>query len=131
MFVKIFKPSIYVKAGVNVQNGDKVRLLTEGKLDKMSSPDGKVKDVWRFDLQLSDGDTKSYTMNNTTIDNLTTEWGDDSSNWVGKDLKVWVVKQLAFGKMTNVLILSPYEWKSPSLNEQEGEEEIPIIEEEK
>jgi hypothetical protein len=52
-------------------------------------------------------------MNNTTQVNLTQEFGNDSKEWVGKLLRAFIVNQMAFGKLTKVLILAPESWEEP------------------
>ena len=106
----IQKPTNFVKAGVNIKSGDIVRLLTEGEWKEIKSPDNKTKKVLQFEMSLPSKEIKTYTMNNTTIDNLSVAYGEDSKNWMNKDLRANVVKQMAFGKPTNVLILTPPEW---------------------
>ena len=64
-------------------------------------------------------------MNTTTQKNLIEEWGDDSKEWQGKGLRVWLVRQLSFGKMINILILTPKTWTAPSKEESDN---IPIVE---
>jgi hypothetical protein len=111
----IIKPtSNFIKAGVNVQNGDIVKLLDEGTyVDMVDKTTSKKKKVLQFEVELIDGDKKTYTMNNTTQVNLTQEFGNDSKEWVGKLLRAFIVNQMAFGKLTKVLILAPESWEEP------------------
>ncbi len=119
--MKITKETNYVKAGVNVQDGDTVKLLSEGEWKEITTPDGKKK-VLQFDMELANGDIKTYTMNNTTMDNLTTAYGDDSIKW-NKPLRANIMKQFAFGKQSYVLILTPLDWKGSD------SPDIPVVEE--
>ena len=127
--MRIDIPTNFVKAGINIKDGDIVKLLDEGKWDTMTGQDGKTKQVLKFEMKLADGETKTYTMNNTTIRNLTQEWGQDSKDWMRKELKVHLLAQMAFGKMIKVLILTPPDWKEATMEESNlPEEEIPILE---
>jgi hypothetical protein len=81
---KIEVQSPYVKAGVNVKQGDVLIIRSEGELKP--SQDGKTKS-WYFDLELSDGEVKSGKINKTSIENLTSGFGtDESSEWLGKEI---------------------------------------------
>lgn len=128
--MRIELPTQFVKAGVNIHSGDIVQLLDEGKWDTMTGQDGQQKKVLKFEAKLANGEIKTYTMNNTTVKNLTWEWGDDSKNWMKKDLKAHIVSQMAFGKMTKVLILAPPHWEHPTVEEnQSSDKDIPVINE--
>ncbi len=120
-------PTSFIKAGENVKQGDVIKLLTEGEYKDITGQDGKIKKVLQFSVELEDGEEKTYTMNTTTQKNLISEWGKDSKNWIGKDLKVWLLRQMSFGKLISVLILTPAHWDSPEITK---EVDIPIINEE-
>ena len=121
--MKIEIESSFIKAGVNIQDGEIVQLLDEGEYKTIKGSDGKSKEVLQFQLQLSSGEVKTYTMNITTQREMISAFGDDSKEWIGKKLKANIVKQLAFGKMTNVLVLTP----AGTLPMEE--EEMPVVEE--
>lgn len=106
--MKVRLESNFVKANVNVKDGDIISLLDEGKY--VVTKFGKA---LNFTAKLSDGEEKTYTANGTTQKNLTNEYGDDTKNWMNKNLKVWVVRQVVKGKMTNVLYLTPEHWTEP------------------
>lgn len=125
--MKITIKSSYVKANEDVKSGDIVKLLDEGNYKNVEIQ-GKRKEVLQFQLELPNGEAKTYSMNVTTQRNLIEEWGDDSRTWVRKDLKVWIVNQLSFGKMINVLILTPEDWTKPT--KEETGEVIPVVEDE-
>lgn len=121
--MKISIPSSYVRAGENIKDGDIVKLLDEGEYKDIKGTDGKIKKVLQFQLELPNGEIKTYTMNITTQRELISAFGDDSKNWIGKPLKANIVKQVSFGKMTNVLILVPAGELSVK------DKDIPVIEE--
>jgi len=84
--------------------------------------DGKPKEVLQFQLQ-TPTEVLTYTMNITTQREMIKAFGDDSKKWVGQLLKANIVKQMAFGKMTDVLVLTPAGVLPIK------DEEIPVIEE--
>lgn len=135
--MKIEIETSFVKAGVNVNQGDIIKLLDEGeyKIIKVGE-NQEAKKVLQFQAQLPDGQVKTYTMNVTTQKNLIQEWSKDSKTWMNKPLKVWVVSQMSFGKMIKVLILTPEDWKEPvreeevTITQEEPKDDIPVVEEE-
>jgi len=123
MKAKIY--SNFVKANENIFNGDLVKIVNEGNYSTIKTKDGNKKEVMKFDLELANGEVKEYTMNNMTTRNMVKAFGDETKNWIDKPLKTWIIQQLAFGEMIDVLILTPKSWKKAT----EGTtEEIPTIE---
>ena len=123
--MKIEIPSDFIKTGINIHHGERVVLLDEGEYREIKGSDGKKKKVLQFQLQLSNGEVKIYTMNITTQRGLILAFGEDSKNWIDKVLEVNILKQLAFGKMIDVLVLLPTtgEKKMPET------EEISVVDE--
>ena len=118
-------PSTFVKLGDNIKADDIVTLLDEGEYKVIKTKEGD-KDTLQFQMKLADGAEKTYTMNVTTQKNVIAEWGKDSKEWVGKELKVWVIKQLSFGRTTDAMILTPVDWTVATLSEKEGNS-VPTI----
>lgn len=50
---------------------------------------------------------KSLILNSTSLNNLGTEYGTVTEEWVGKKAKVTFINMVAFGKMSKVLSLMP------------------------
>ena len=123
--MEIIIPSSFVKAGINVKDGDVVELLTEGEWKEIKGMDGKPKKVLQFEMKLANREVRTYTMNNTTMKGLVEELGSNSKKWVKVPLRANVVKIQAFGKLTDLLTLSAKEKTA-----QEEEEAIPVLEEE-
>ncbi len=123
MKAKIY--SNFVKANENIFNGDLVKIVNEGNYSTIKTKEGNKKEVMKFDLELANGEVKEYTMNNMTTKNMVKAFSDETKNWIGKPLRAWIIQQLAFGEMIDVLILTPKSWKKAT----EGTtEEIPTIE---
>jgi len=85
-----------------VYDGDIVQLLDEGvfkepEVTKLS------RTVFHIRVRLQDGRKKIWSMNKTTRRRLAKAWGDDSSNWVGKNVKISITQQNVQGKMRDVL----------------------------
>jgi len=118
----------FLKKGVDVKSGDSVKIASEGK--RVPGEFGE-QDV--FLMKLEDGTEGNIGINQTSINNWIDAWGEDSVNWIGKEVKVEVVKQNVQGKIRPV-----YYFLHPDtiLNEESGEfiipdksrEAIPVIE---
>ncbi len=125
--MKIKLESKYLKAGVNIKDGDIITLLDEGKYEMKTGQYG-TKKVLSFNVLLADGSEKIYSANTTTQKNLIKAWGDDTSDWVNKRIRAWIVKQVIAGEMKDILVFTPE--GANSAQEEVKEEEIPIIESE-
>jgi hypothetical protein len=94
---KIIVDSKWVKAGVNVFEGDTLIVRSEGKLEA-SQLDPTKKD-WHFDVELPDGSIKDAKFNKTSIMNLTEGFGtNDSAEWLGQEIIVKEIVKYAKGQ---------------------------------
>jgi hypothetical protein len=59
-----------------------------------------------FLVKLPNGEEKNLTFNQTTINNMVDAFGAESVQWVGKQVKVWLILQSVSGKMLKVTYLS-------------------------
>ena len=95
----------------DIKTGDILTFVNEGEIkdvDFSQAKDGSgVKKVFQIKVQLPDGREKIATINKTSQESLGSAWGKITSEWVNKQAKVNYIKQLAFGKTIDVLILEP------------------------
>jgi len=120
----------FLRKGEDIKDGDKVEIASEGK--QISGEYG-LQDI--FLIKLQDGNEGNVGFNQTSINNLIDAFGDDSINWIGKEVKVMVVKQNVQGKIRPV-----YYFLHPDtiLDDESGEfiipnkskETIPVMENE-
>ena len=94
----------------DLKEGDEIIFCNAGEIkdiDFSKGQDGsEVRRAFQVEVEERPGE-KLYTPNSTTIHALSASWGKDTDSWVGKKGRVSFVKQLAFGKLTDVLILQP------------------------
>jgi hypothetical protein len=109
--MKIKPPSEFVKAGVDIHNGDTITIKDEGEYRKL--PQDPSREVLTFKVELPSGDVKKLTINPTSQIELIKAWTDDSKQWIDKKCRVEIVKQKVFDKMKEVIYLSPVEGKTP------------------
>ena len=97
----------------DIQEGDTLVFVNEGEIkdvDFSKTKDGKdMKQVFQITVELPDGREKVMTVNKASQNSLSEKYSKDTAAWKGKQATVSFVKQLAFGKMTDVLVLLPVE----------------------
>ncbi len=76
----------------DLQNMDMVRILDSGEVET-----GQFGEQTVFRIKTRNGD-KKFAFNQKTINVLIQEFGDDTENWVGKDVKVILHKGIFAGK---------------------------------
>lgn len=106
----------FLKKGEDIKNGDILTILDEGK-----KVDGEFGSQNVFTVKTSSGKEGNVTFNQTSINNLIDGYGKESKEWIGKEIKIEVIKQNVQGKLTNVYyFLHP----KAELNEKTGLFEI-------
>jgi hypothetical protein len=89
-----------------VKDGDVVELVGEGAFRTVSFG-GKDREVFETDVKLADGTTKTWTMNRTTMKNLSEAWGEDTKQWAGKKVRLTVQTVLVRGEMKRSIVGYP------------------------
>ena len=120
----------WLKKGEDFKDSDMVEIANEGK-----QTEGQFGTQDVFLLKLRNGNEGNTNFNQTTINNLIDAFGEDSINWIGKKVKVMMIKQNVQGK-----IMSVYYFLHPDtiLDDESGqfiipgkkskEDNIPVIE---
>lgn len=95
--------SDYLKANVNVKQGDVIKLLDEGS----AVADGKGKIKLTFKAECN-GKQKFFTINATNRKALQKLYGSDTKNWVGKEAIANIIKVTnpSTGELTDSIALS-------------------------
>ena len=88
----------------DIKNGDTVKILTEGTVVT-----GQFGDQQVFSIETRNGE-KNITMNQTTINVLVDEFGDDSKLWIGKEVRVILKKDVVAGKKVVIAYLVSGDW---------------------
>jgi len=107
----------FLKKGEDYKDGDVVTIASEGK-----PVEGDYGTRQVFLIKLADGREGNVNFNQTTINNLVDSYGNNSVNWIGKEVKIIGVLSNVQGKMIKV-----YYFLHPDtiLNEASGEFVIP------
>ncbi len=91
--------------GQDIKDGDIIKLTDAGS-ERESTFQGKQRKQWVFEIETASGEKRLIAMNGKSINNMIEAYGHDSEEWVGKPVKVWIVRALVADKMTDVLYLS-------------------------
>lgn len=84
----------------DLKDGDIIKILSSGE-----TVAGEHGEQFVVKVMTRNGE-KNLALNQTTINNLIDSYGEDSDNFVGKDVKVWILKMMVAGKLQNVAYLS-------------------------
>lgn len=106
----------------DIKNGDTVKILNEG-----STVTGQFGEQQVFQIETRNG-AKNLTLNQSSINVLVDELGEESSDWVGKEVQVITKKDVIAGKKVEIayLVTPGYvldEWGD--LSKQNGGESTP------
>jgi hypothetical protein len=102
--------SRYVKSK-ELRAGDFLEFIDGGdivEVDFSKNKDGSnLKTVFQISVEVPGGKKKILTVNKASRDSLSSAWGTNADMWIGKKAEITFVKQLAFGKVEDVLVLVP------------------------
>lgn len=91
----------FAKKGVDIVDGDRITIANEGK-----TVEGQFGQQDVFLVKLKSGEEKNINVNQTSINGLIDAFGEDSIQWIGKEVKVWLINQNVAGKFVKVLYIS-------------------------
>jgi len=91
----------WAKKGVDLLNGDVIKLNDAGR-----EVDGQFGTQNVFSAQTRGGN-KNISLNQTSINALVSEFGEESEKWIGKEIIIHVIKQNVQGKFTDVYYFVP------------------------
>lgn len=100
-FYKKVSVGAFAKKKVDINNNDIITIANEGK-----KLDGQFGEQDVFLVKLINGEEKNINVNQTSLNGLIDAFGDDSLHWIGKQVKVWLIKQNVAGKFVDVLYIS-------------------------
>ncbi len=101
--MKVTIDSAFLKAGVNIKDGELITFADEGKTEQ-DKKSGKARTI--FTVTTPSEDDKLYGPNNTSLRAMIELYGDDTKDWVGKKARVNILSQMIDGEMTKVIYLT-------------------------
>lgn len=94
----------FLKVNVDIKDGDILTILDGG-----ITITGKFGEQEVFKVKASSKEG-NLNFNQTSINNLIDAYGDETDNWRGKSIKVWVITMNVQGKFTKVVFLTAPDW---------------------
>lgn len=91
----------FARKNIDIKNNDLITIANEGK-----QVEGQFGMQNLFLVKLTNGEEKNISVNQTSLNGLIDAYGTDSLQWVGKEVKVWLIKQNVSGKFLDVLYIS-------------------------
>jgi len=95
----------WAKARVDYNDGDIIIIKNAGE-----EVEGDYGTRLVFAVDTKNGE-KHLSFNQTTINNLIDAYGEETSQWVGKEVKVWIIKSNIQGKLRDVTYLTAPDWR--------------------
>lgn len=95
----------WAKKGVDYSNGDVVKIVNGGSIVSGDYGDRHV-----FSIRTKNGE-KNQTFNQTSMNACIDAFGEETEEWIGKDVKVTIVKQNVSGKFIDVVYLAHPDWE--------------------
>lgn len=120
---KVSLGGTFAKIKEDIDDQDIITIADEGRIVP-----GEFGDRHVFKVETKNGE-KLMSFNQTSMNNLIEVFGEETNEWQGNKVKVWIVKSNVAGKMRNVVYLAHPDW----IMGDEGlmpDGDIPVIEEE-
>ena len=96
-YTKKISSGRFFKKGEDIKDGDTATIANEGKQEE-----GQFGTQNLFLIKLPNEEEGQVSFNQTSLNNLIDAYGDDSKNWIGKEVKVFMIKMSVSGKIRSV-----------------------------
>ena len=109
----------FLDATTDVQHKDVVKIETEGKWqasERFKKEDGTPQNEFRIDFRVKSGEVRNTTLNWTNVKLLVKALGDETVDWVGKELRAWKTKSEK-AKAGFVFLYVPTDWERDDTGE--------------
>lgn len=106
----------------DIKKGDTVKILNEGIITP-----GQYGDQYVFKIQTRNGE-KAIALNQTTLNILHDELGDDSKKWIGQDVHVIIKKDVVAGRKVEIAYLVTEGWSLDEYGDLQKEGVSQIVE---
>jgi len=124
---KISVQGNWVKVKEDISNGDIITIVDDGQILP-----GDYGEKHVFKVITKNGE-KLLTFNQTTMNYVIDAYGEETNEWQGEKVKVWIIKSNVAGKMKDIVYLTAPDWVEgedgfypPAKKE---DDDIPVLEE--
>jgi len=90
----------------DVKEKDLIKFIDAGQFVEKDFR-GEKRTRLEITIALGDGKKKTYTPNKTTVKSISSVYGNDTAQWIGKLAEVTLVSQNVAGEMKKVLYATP------------------------
>lgn len=91
----------WAKAGENLKDGDKIKLMNAGEI-----VDGEFGPRHVFKIMTRAKEELNLSFNQTSLNNLVDAFGEDTDSWKDKVVNVFVLRVMVSGKLRNVAYIA-------------------------
>ena len=95
----------YAKKGEDIRGGDSVEILDEGEW-----VEGQFGKQFVVKIKTTVGEERNVNFNQTTINVLHDEFGEDTAEWVGRSVVIKVKKDVVAGKKVDIYYFVTPNW---------------------
>lgn len=109
----------FVDNAKDVKHKDIVTVVSEGKWEvseKFKKEDGSPQNVFKVNLKVQSGEERNATLNWTNVKILVSELGDETSTWIGTQLRAWKTKSEK-AKIGYTFLYVPTDWERDDTGE--------------
>ena len=102
----------YLNSETDLKHKDTVIIATEGKWqasDTFKDDEGNPSREFRIDFKLPNGEIRNTTLRSTNVKLIGKVFGDETKNWIGKELKAFKTKSEK-AKAGFVFLYVPTDW---------------------
>lgn len=127
----------FLNTTTDIKHKDVVTIDSEGKWQesqRFKKEDGTPQNEFRVNLKLANGDVRNTTLNWTNVKLLVQGLGDDSVDWIGKEVRAWKTKSDR-AKSGFTFIYVPLDWERDDTGEwiipegsQTKKDEVEVVE---
>lgn len=106
---KVKPMKTFVEAGVDIKDQSIIKFTTEGEWKesaKFTNADGTPKSQFQIKVLTPENGELLLTLNKNSFNRMIDEFGDDTANWVGKEVRAHVKEENVAGEFRNVIYLT-------------------------
>jgi hypothetical protein len=118
----------FLNTAEDIKHKDIVSLVDGGMWEestRFKKKDGTPSNSFKIKIKLPNGEVRSATLNWTNVKLLVSAFGDESDNWVSKEVRAWKTKSEK-AKSGFVFVFVPMDWVRNDIGEWENAEGVKI-----
>lgn len=111
----------FLDSAVDIKHKDVLTIDSEGKWyesNKFKKEDGTPTNDFKLNIKLANGEIRNVTLNWTNVKMLVEGLGDDTADWIGKEVRAWKTKSEK-AKIGYIFLLAPMDWNRDDTGEWE------------